>query len=263
MERFNQKNLPEYKKLEYTDSKEETEKALEKIEGFRKFLDQQISLPPEKWNEKFKEYVEEKYQESQEEIPERTIEEEKNITFERYLKNLDISKEDLKDKRILDLGCGDGEFVKECLDRNISKEIYGLDSQINPEDFEEKYRKYFLKGDFQKELPMKNLDLIISLAAVEAPFDKLNINSPKTTIDLALKALKENGEIRIFPLRKTHLRSNLKGVEFSEKKWKEILKKLAAEKNIEYKICPIDIKAAGKNKDVWLEQVLIIKKSKT
>jgi SAM-dependent methyltransferase len=190
------------------------------------------------------------------------MEEEQNINFERYLKSLDISKEGLKDKRILDLGCGDGEFVKECLDENISKEIYGLDLQINPEKLEERHKKHFLKGDFQKELPIKDLDLIISLGAVKAPFHELDMNNPKTTIDSALKALKENGEIRIFPLRKTHPNNDLKGVEFSEKKWKEILEKIVAE-NIEYKICPIDIKVAGKNKDVWLEQVLIIKKSKT
>jgi len=243
----------------YLRGKDETKNR----EEFRKFLNEQISLPQEKWDEKFKLYAQKKYQELQEEVPERTMEEEQNINFERYLKSFDISKEDLKNKRILDLGCGEGEFVKECLDENISKEVYGLDLQINPEDFEGRYRKYFLKGNFQKELPIENLDLIISLGAVKAPFHELDMNNPKTTIDLALKALKENGEIRIFPLRKTHPNNDLKGVEFSEKKWKETLKELVAENNIEYKICPIDIKVAGKNKDVWLEEVLIIKKSKT
>lgn len=120
-----------------------------------------------------------------------------------------------------------------------------------------------MRGDFQKELLIKNLDIIISLGAINAPFDESNIRNPKRTIDLALKALKENGEIRIFPLRKAHYNSDFKGIEFSEKKWKETLGELVVERNIEYKICPIDIRVAGKNKDVWLEELLIIKKSKT
>lgn len=240
-------------------------KGKSKIENrweFREFLNEQISLPKEKWDEEFKVYIEKKYCELQKEIPERTIEEEQDITFKRYLKSLDINEKDLKDKRILDLGCGEGEFVKECLDRNISKEIYGLDLQINPENFEEKYRKHLLKGDFQKELPIKDLDFIFFLGVVDAQFNESDMRNPKRAIDLALKALKESGEIRIFPLRKTYPNSNLKGVEFSEKKWKELLEKLVVKKDIKYKICPIDINVAGKNKDVWLEQVLIIKKSK-
>ena len=40
----------------------------------------------------------------------------------------------------------------------------------------------------------------------------------------------------------------------------EILKELSVKEKVEWELNPIDIKVAGKNKDVWLEEVLIIKK---
>lgn len=227
---------------------------------FRRFLAEQVSLSPDKWDEKFKDYMEEKYKEAQKEIPERTSEEERELTFRRYLKGLDLTEEELKNKKILDLGCGEeGIFVKECLKRQISQEAYGIDLLINSDTLEEKDKNHFFKDDFEKEFPIKNLDYVLSAGAVEAPFDELNQSEPEKTLLEGIDSIKDTGEIRIFPIRNTYPESEHKGIRFARQKWDEILNELADKKKIEYEIKPIDIRV-GINKDVWLEEVLILKK---
>lgn len=247
---------PEFgKKLEKPKQEKQSEK-------FREFLAEQISLPEREWSEEFKNYVKKKYKEQTAEYPERSSEEERRLIFERYLKGLGLNPEDLKGKRILDLGCGEeGEFVKDCLDRELA-EVYGLDLNIKPETIEEKYRNHFFEGSFEEEFPLKNLDLVVSVGAVEAPSneDELDKIDPRKTLNSALKSIKENGEIRIYAIRKAPPESELKGVEFSRKKWLEILDDLSSQGLVGYELRPIDIKAGGKKPDVWLEEVLILKK---
>ena len=221
---------------------------------------EQVSLPREQWDERFVQYISEKHRESLQDVFERSPEEEQEINFQRYLKSLDFKKEDLLNKRILDLGCGEGDFVKFCLGQGISREVYGLDLQIEPEQINPAYRKYFLKGDFEQELPVKELDYIISVAAVEAPHSEEIEKDLRRILVLALTAIKHNGEIRIFPIRKAGVRSELKAIEFSWKKWLEVLEDLSVKGLIDYEIRPIDIRTGGNKPDVWLEQVLIIKR---
>jgi len=227
---------------------------------FRQFLAKQIALPEEKWDEKFKQYIEQKNNDLLQEIPERNPEEEQEWNFQRYLKSLDLKKEGLVNKRILDLGCGEGDFIKFCLGQGISTEVYGLDIQLEPEETNPGFRKYFLKGDFEEELPIKELDYIISVAAVDAPCSQEIERDLRKILILAFMAIKHDGEIRIFPIRKTGIRSGLRAIEFSYKKWMEILERLSAKGLIDYELKPIDIRVAGNKPDVWLEQVLIIKK---
>ncbi len=245
--------------IETKFQKEEGEN--EKDSQFKEFLAQQISLPRNEWSEKFRDYVEEKYKKEKEEISEYSPKEQQELIFKRYLKGLGLSEEDLKNKRILDLGCGEqGDFIKECLDKHITQEAYGLDAKIVPELFEGKYKDHFFEGNFESKFPIENFDYIISMGAVEAPSNEIDSRDPEKTLHEALKVLKEQGEIRIYPIRKAPPENKLKGVEFMRKKWMEILKELSVKEKVEWELNPIDIKVAGKNKDVWLEEVLIIKK---
>lgn len=227
---------------------------------FRQFLVEQIVLPEENWDKKFRQYIEQKQKDLLQEIPNPDGEEEQKRNFERYLKSLDLKKQDLVNRKILDLGCGEGEFVKFCLGQGISTEVYGLDIELETEEINPGFRKYFLKGNFEEELPINELDYIISVAAIDVPCSEDVQKDIRKILILALMAIQHNGEIRIFPIRKPGIESKLKAIEFTYKKWMEILEQLFVEKLINYELKPIDIKVAGNKPDVWLEQVLIIKK---
>jgi SAM-dependent methyltransferase len=184
-------------------------------------------------------------------------------TLQRYLAGLDLSAEQLRDKRILDLGCGEeGEFVKKLIDEGITKEIYGLDSAIKPEDVDENYRENILQGDFEAEFPVKDLDYVISVGAIDPSIEEEDIRDPQKTILSALESLKDGGEIRIFPIRNAASDSGLEGIIESRKKWLEILDSLLSQGSIEYEIKPIQTKESVNKTDKWIEEVLIIRKAK-
>lgn len=70
----------------------------------------------------------------------------------------------LKNKRILDAGCGDGQFVKDL--RNILG-ITALGVDIHLNDVQKKYPQYFQQADLrQTHLPSSSFDLIFSTWSV-------------------------------------------------------------------------------------------------
>mgnify|MGYP001156268693 CR=1 FL=1 len=232
-------------------------------EELRKFLAEQISLPRGKWDKRFQEYIERKWKEQirvMREAPQPFPHELKEKDLKRYLEKLKLREENLKRKRILDLGCGEGNFIKECMDKKISEDVFGIDYRIEPEAVPSEYRGHLIRADFEEEFPIKGFDLIVSYAGVEAPSYEKEKKYPKKTLLFVLNVLKENGEIRIFPIRKAPPQSGLLGIEHSRRKWEEILKDLEEERGIKWQIEPIDIRVSEKKKDVWLEELLIIKK---
>jgi len=224
-----------------------------KINDFRRFLTTQILLPKEEWNERFVQYVKEK---SQEEEPEpQTPEEEKQQVFERYLKALDFKIDDLEDKRVLDIGSGiRSEFVQECLDRGITQHIYGLDKRILPEKVEEKYRLNLIRGDYTQEFPVKNLDYVISHAALLKPSSET-----KKAIQNALSALKKGGEIRIYPIVLGPKETVVKHYGYTPEEWQKLIEGLGKEFGFSYKLRPIDIVIEEDKKPV-LYQTLVVQK---
>jgi SAM-dependent methyltransferase len=220
------------------------------------FLSEQVSLPREQWSDQFKAYVEQKIQEGHSESTERdSWEQERRDTFDRYAKGTDLSQENLRDKVVIDLGSGDGELVEECVDRDLSKGVYGIDVQ-QPRDAE-KYKQHFFQGNFEESLPVKEADYIVSVGAVSVFEHELDLEK---VLDNAFDALKENGELRIYPVQRSSPGSDLVGLEESYKRWNELLAKMTATGKIEYTLKPIDIRVSGTDNDVWLEELLIVKK---
>ena len=239
--------------------------------SFKNFLLEQISLPRDKWSDEFKEYVEEKRREAKalenDESPDPSPEENQVKVFNDYLRDLNIedNPEYFKDKVVIDLGCGEGEFVLECLERGEVESIYGLDLSIKKELSSGSSKDNFIEGDFTKTFPFKKADCIISDGSInDLIFDENESENLEKLFRNSLDILTENGEIRIAPLHKYyHSEIELAGVDFSIDKLSKVLKKLSEENLIDFKFEPIDIQVSGKDyKDVWLWETLIIKKKR-
>lgn len=222
---------------------------------FRAWITEQALAPSDKRNSDFQDYVNEKYRDNRKE----DRQEEREATAERYLKGLDLNVKDLKDKRVLDLGCETGDFIRYCLDSDITEAAYGLDSRLKGEALNENYKDNFFESDFKRDLPVKNLDYILSVGAVSLYADEENLTVLETTINKSLDALSKGGQIRIYPIPKVGESSSLEGVKETEKAILSVLRELEQSKGIQYEMRPIDIHVSGAKKDVWLEQVLIIK----
>lgn len=239
-----------------------------KNNDFKQFLVQQFSLPKEQWSKEFKNYVEKKYKEAHpNESPDLSLEQEREETFKRYLEVLNISEENLKGKKILDIGCGEeAEFVKRCLNENITQEIYGLDMlEIDTSGVQDDYKKNLLKGDVAEKLPVNELDYVLSVGVPLAPISEKEMSHSRLeeTIENSIEALNKNGEARFYPIPKASpYSSEMPGFEFQRKNWLEAMEKVSKNKEIEWGLEPIDIGVSGfpDNKDVWLNEVLIIKK---
>jgi predicted rRNA methylase YqxC with S4 and FtsJ domains len=125
------------------------------------FLAEQIRLPKDQWDERFSKLIEQKIRENQqvnieeeEESPETLLEKK----YKRYLKSLGLDDEMLKDKKVIDLGTGSGEFVKYLIEKGITKEAYGIDIQLDESLIEEKFKPHLLRGNFEEELLIQNAD---------------------------------------------------------------------------------------------------------
>ncbi|MGE4554917.1 MAG: hypothetical protein AB7D02_02225 [Candidatus Paceibacterota bacterium] len=238
---------------------ESLEELMKNKENFREFLKEQISLPSSLWDFRFKEYLQLKINEKEKIEKESSFdkEQEKEKTFQRYLKYLDLEKETLKNKTILDLGCGEeGEFVLKAREEGLN--VFGVDIKINPEKFPENLRSYFFKENFEEKIPLKNLDMILALASI-FPIQYESEASLKKILENCLNSLKENGEMRVYPIGCPPKESELKSLEEERKRWLKVLEELSLKEKIQYQLIPIDINVSGKKPDVWLNELLIIK----
>ena len=230
-------------------------------------LQDQIRLPRDQWSESFKKLVEEKIREKdQQENAEETEESTEVLresAFNRYVNYLGLDETQLQDKKVLDLGSGEGEFVKYLIENNITPEAYGIDTNIEEEHIEDEFREHFIRGDFEKEFSVQDVDYVVSVGAVSkgvwAGEETMDI---KRIIENSFNSLKEDGEIRISYIEEAAEATPFKGVEKSRKKWNELLKEISKEQDIEYEVKPRDIRVSGKDNDVILESVLVIRRKK-
>jgi SAM-dependent methyltransferase len=237
------------------------------------FLQEQARLPRGQWDEKFQKFIEEKIQENDKvqegadteaEEQEETQELLSKRTFDRYMNGLGLDEKAIKNKKILDLGCGEGEFVKYCVEKGIAQEAYGLDSQLDERWAGERHGHRFIEGNFEDDLPAKDFDLIISVGAVSNTiWGGKERSDIRRIIKNSLDSIKKNGEIRIYPVQEAAKATPLAGLEASCRKWKEVLGEISDLAGADCRLEPRDIKVIGNNNDIIIESVLIIRKIKS
>jgi len=233
-----------------------------KSPAFRKWVAEQFCLSPKDRSTDFNLYIDLKSKEGEEkESVERSLEQKRKETFKRYLDILDLTEKELKNKKIADLGCENGEFVVECLEKNITREAYGQDIELSGEALEEKYKNNFQSGSFEEKIPFQNLDYIISVGAITLYLNQENAGKIEKMIRNALAAIGERGQIRIGPVYKAGEGDNFDGIKESEKVLADVLEKIGKDESILWELAPLDIHVSGDYKDVMLRQVLIINKS--
>jgi SAM-dependent methyltransferase len=227
-------------------------------------LQEQARLPKDQWSEKFRQLIEEKIKENQQRNEEKESPEVlRERTFKRYTEGLGLGEKTLRDKKVLDLGAGKGEFVKFLIEKGITSEAYGIDAGLDEVVVEDKLKRHLFRGNFEEDLPVKNADYVISVGAVSNGIwggdEVMNI---RRIVEKSLASLKEGGEIRIYPIQEASKATPLEGLEKSQQKWGELLAKISETQKVECRIEPRDIKVVGNSNDIILESVLVIRRKK-
>jgi len=230
------------------------------------FLQEQVHLSKDQWNEKFRQLIEEKIQENQQEETEEAEESPEILrerTFKRYTEGLGLNENSLRDKKVLDIGSGEGEFVKSLIEKGIASEAYGVDAELDEAAVEDKFKGHFVRGNFEEDLPVQNVDYVVSVGAVSNGIwsgeEAMNI---RRIVEKSLASLKEDGEIRIYPIQEAAKATPLEGLQASQEKWNKLLAEISETQKVECKIEPMNIKVSGKNNDVILESVLVIRRKR-
>lgn len=228
---------------------------------FDKWLSNEVNSIPERWSPEFLEYVEIKRKECTEkkEYQETSIEEKKDRTLKRYLDSLKFTEQELQGKSILDVGCGKGEFVVSCMQKGITQKVYGLDGSSEEYSSNEGYSNHFFSQDFTEDFSVRDLDYVISVGAISLYLDEEHKIDVEIMIEKAIEATNKDGEIRIWPIKKALMGDKIDGIREEEKVISEILKKLEEKFSIIWELKPTHIKVSGHDKDVWAEQVLVIR----
>lgn len=228
-------------------------------------LQEQIRLPKDKWSEQFKQLIAQKIEENQrgqDEDVEKSPTVLREETFRRYMDGLGLSEEMVRSKTILDLGSGDGEFVQELIEKGITPAAYGIDAHIDTNSFPDELRGHFFQGNFEEDLPIQNADYVVSVGAISnAIWGGKEVMNVRRIIENALAALRDGGEIRIYPIQEAALANPLEGLRASKEKWQELIADISTTHGVECTVAPRGIKVTGNNNDVILESVLIIRKA--
>jgi ubiquinone/menaquinone biosynthesis C-methylase UbiE len=117
---------------------------------------------------------------------------------ERYINDFELDLEALKDKKILDIGCGDeAQFIQFCLENDIDN-IIGVDlrAPINQE-LAKKVKDHYAVGQIDN-LPFKpeQFDLILMRSVIN-PDTELEVNK---VIGEAIASLTAGGKLEIYPV---------------------------------------------------------------
>jgi len=180
---FEIENIEDFKSE--NDKKEKIERFDYRSEKVMRMIEAQIDMPRSEWRDDFKSLIENIKKEKTTEDKnwkETTIENRLKEKYEIYLNDFNLEEEKLKDKRILDIGCSDAQFVLYCLENGISEDVFGVD--INKEKHFEKLesakndsidakqaellkrhdKKIYEINYYNEDLPQRNLDYILARA---------------------------------------------------------------------------------------------------
>lgn len=240
------------------------------------YLQEQFRLPEESWNESFKELVRTLIEENQQAILDAQKNFEKGVgdltpedeqenpeklreeLYGHYLNSLNITENDLKGKSILDLGCGfAGLFVQYLVDHKITDKVLGVDLNLHEEKVEERFRNNLVKGDLAGDLPMENADYIFSVGAVSMV---AHFENKDKIIKKWIENLANGGEIRIYPIPEPSPNFPWESLVQDWQEWNKIAKEVAEEGKIECVFEPKSVRVMGKNNEMVLDHLLVIKK---
>ncbi|MFN4181267.1 MAG: class I SAM-dependent methyltransferase [Candidatus Paceibacteria bacterium] len=237
------------------------------------FLAEEINKPRSQWSANFKKFIKESKEDSLHrkasilnkeagEIDKISEVEQKQV-FSRYLAELGLSERDIKDKRIMDLGFGNGEFIKYLLSQGITSSAYGIDSHPGVEVIEDRFKENLFEQSSEVDLPVKDLDYVLAIRFVWPNWEWADLPPMdiKKVLENSLKSLKVGGEIRIYPIEESAEGNNDKN--FTEEQWRvwaSVLEELSKKYSFEQRIEPRNIFVNTENDDVTLQSVLVLLK---
>ena len=187
------------------------------------------------------------------------MEKEKEEVYNRYLKDLELSEEDLEGKSILDLGCGEmAPFIQKLMEKDLEVELKGVDIDLDEDHLPEELEGVVEYANFEKEIPEGSYDYVLAYGSIFA-YEGRN---PERAIFNAVSNLNEGGEMKIMPLNEP-VEGELGPMEEQWDKMNRVLKSIAEEKDLQLKIEEVDFKVSGKdknNKDIWIRNSVTLKK---
>ena len=228
------------------------------------FVLEQSQLPRASWDSKFAAFIDGEIVkhkiEASSSKPE-TAENEREKTLKRYIRGLGLVLKDLQNKKVVDVGCGDGEFIKELIDKKITQEAYGIDVNFGAGVSDQR----FIKANFHESIPLADCDLIVSVDAISNEiWHSEKDEEAKLIIEKivknALDALNENGEVRIYPIQEAFTETPLAGLQKSKQLWEVIISHISEVHNVDCRLEPSNVRISGGSNDLILESVLIINK---
>ena len=165
--------------------------------------------------------------------------------FEKYLNGFRLTADDLRGKRVVDIGCGDEAlFVRRALDQGL--DVIGVDPNLDPSLRKEGRLIRAKLGD----LPVLDIDLALSYAVIGTHAGA----DPRSSLPALMDRLSDNGEIRLYPYPRSE---TLKGIQQSQKDIDEGVAALG--ENVEVRVEDVDTVRLPNN-ETYVNSVLIIRK---
>jgi len=129
---------------------------------------------------------------------------------------------------------------------------------------DERYRKNFFAQNYGEALPVRNADYVISMASVtNMDWDGEEWKDVVNVLQNSLAALKENGEIRLWPIQEAAEATPVEGEDTTNQAWRGKLDAFALENHIQWELRPTGVIVTGNdNNQIYLNSVLILRRQK-